>query len=294
MKSMTGFGKAQGENAKYQVEVEIKSVNHRYLDIQIRSPKQLNEFENQLRQLIKEHLQRGRVEVFLTLSEKGDDSKELLIHWPLIEQLVQEVKTESAQRFGASELNVASLLEKVVTMPDFVEVKQNKAADETLAELVGQVVSEAALANAQARAIEGVSVRKVLAENAAELKLRVLQLADFTATYEADYRERFEKKLQEYLGANVDQDRLLTEMTLILERGDIHEEIDRMQIHLEKLAALLDQEGPVGRELDFLIQEMNREINTVGSKSSPIEIKELVVQMKTIVEKIREQVQNIE
>lgn len=294
MKSMTGFGKAQGENAKYQVEVEIKSVNHRYLDIQIRSPKQLNEFENQLRQLIKEHLQRGRVEVFLTLSEKGDDSKELLIHWPLIEQLVQEVKTESAQRFGASELNVASLLEKVVTMPDFVEVKQNKAADETLAELVGQVVSEAALANAQARAIEGVSVRKVLAENAAELKLRVLQLADFTTTYEADYRERFEKKLQEYLGANVDQDRLLTEMTLILERGDIHEEIDRMQIHLEKLAALLDQEGPVGRELDFLIQEMNREINTVGSKSSPIEIKELVVQMKTIVEKIREQVQNIE
>lgn len=294
MKSMTGFGKAISESDQYQIEVEIKSVNHRFLDIQLRSPKQLNSFEGAIRQKVKEHLQRGRVEIYVTLTEKGDTDKEIQVHWSLIEQLVKELQQGSKERFGETDFSPARLLEELAVLPDFVEVKQKKAKDELLESLVLQAIDQALTANVRSRTTEGEQLRQVLAANGTELSNRLADLMQFSAEYETDFRGRFEKKLQEYLGESVDQERLLTEMVLLLERSDIHEEIDRMAIHLKKFAVLVAQDIPVGRELDFLIQEMNREINTIGSKSSPIEIKELVVQMKTIVEKIREQVQNIE
>ncbi|KAF1300866.1 MULTISPECIES: YicC/YloC family endoribonuclease [Enterococcus] len=294
MKSMTGFGKAISESDQYQIEVEIKSVNHRFLDIQLRSPKQLNSFEGAIRQKVKEHLQRGRVEIYVTLTEKGDTDKEIQVHWSLIEQLVKELQQGSKERFGETDFSPARLLEELAVLPDFVEVKQKKAEDELLESLVLQAIDQALAANVRSRTTEGEQLRQVLAANGTELSNRLADLMQFSAEYETDFRGRFEKKLQEYLGESVDQERLLTEMVLLLERSDIHEEIDRMAIHLKKFAVLVAQDIPVGRELDFLIQEMNREINTIGSKSSPIEIKELVVQMKTIVEKIREQVQNIE
>lgn len=119
-------------------------------------------------------------------------------------------------------------------------------------------------------------------------------LASFVSVYEQEYRQRLETKLSEWVGEQIEESRLLTEVAILIEKGDIHEELDRLTIHLDKLEELLVQEVPVGRELDFLIQEMNREVNTIGSKSSPIEIKNNVVQLKTILEKIREQIQNIE
>lgn len=294
MRSMTGFGKSINENQDHQVEVEIKSVNHRFLDLQIRSPKGMNEYEQAIRQIIKETLQRGRVEVFITLTKLSDSGKEVQVHWQLIDGLVKELRSGAVARYGASELSPEEILRQVIQLPDFIEVRQTETADEQLQALVLTTVGEAAARNAASRLKEGAGIKAVLLANQQALAQRLQQLADFTDSYEGDHREKFQHKLMEYLGEQVDQERLLTEMAILLERGDIHEELDRMQIHLEKMTALLDQEAPVGRELDFLIQEMNREVNTIGSKSSPIEIKELVVQLKTIIEKIREQVQNIE
>lgn len=293
LKSMTGFGESTQVNGHYSVTVEIKSVNHRFLDIQIRSPKQVNAYETQIRQIIKDTLPRGRVEVFITIKETSDEGKKVAIHWGLIDQLVTQLQVGAA-KYGATDLPVSQIIQQVVTLPDFVEITEQGQTDESLAGLLLAAVTEACGQNAASRLIEGAGLEAVMVANRQVIRAALTQLSEFVTVYEAEFSARFQQKLQDYLGSSVDQERLLTEMALLLERGDIHEELDRLAIHLKKFDQLVTKEEPVGRELDFLIQEMNREINTIGSKSGAIEIKELVVQMKTTVEKIREQVQNVE
>lgn len=294
LKSMTGFGRGVAENQRYTVEVEIKSVNHRFLDIQLRSPKQVNAYEQELRKIIKERLPRGRVDVFVTVKEVSDAGKEVAIHWDLVDQLVESLQKEGQARYGVVDLEPKVILEQIVTLPDFVEITEAKDDDESLGELLIVAVTTAAEQNAANRAQEGQALAAVMVENREQIATALARLQSFVALYQGEFKERFEKKLQDYLQETVDQERLLTELAIQLERGDIQEEIDRLAIHLQNFDRLLAKDEPVGRELDFLIQECNREINTIGSKSSAIEIKELVVLMKTTVEKIREQVQNVE
>lgn len=294
LKSMTGFGRGVAENQRYTVEVEIKSVNHRFLDIQLRSPKQVNAYEQEIRKIIKERLPRGRVDVFVTVKEVSDAGKEVAIHWDLVDQLVKSLQKEGQARYGVVDLEPKVILEQIVTLPDFVEIMEAKDDDESLGELLIAAVTTAAEQNAANRAQEGQALAAVMVENREQIATALARLQSFVALYQGEFKERFEKKLQDYLQETVDQERLLTELAIQLERGDIQEEIDRLAIHLQNFDRLLAKDEPVGRELDFLIQECNREINTIGSKSGAIEIKELVVLMKTTVEKIREQVQNVE
>ena len=294
MKSMTGFGKGNGETADYQIEIEIKSVNQRFMDLQLRMPKQLNDLEALIRQEVKKVLQRGRVELYLTLNEKNAAHKEVIVQWDLLVPFLKQVEEEAAQRLDIKELSKKNLLEKLIVHEAFLDIREKQQEDTQLEQGVLDALSQALTAIDQSREIEGQGIYQVLKENQQQLLGKIMELQTFIAVYEADHRQRFEKKLTEYLGEQVDQERLLTEMAILLERGDIHEELDRMMIHLDSITTLLEAKSPIGRELDFLIQEMNREVNTIGSKSSPIEIKNSVVQMKTIIEKIREQVQNIE
>ena len=294
MKSMTGFGKGNGETADYQIEIEIKSVNQRFMDLQLRMPKQLNDLEALIRQEVKKVLQRGRVELYLTLNEKNAAHKEVIVQWDLLVPFLKQVEEEAAQRLDIKELSKKNLLEKLIVHEAFLDIREKQQEDTQLEQGVLDALSQALTAIDQSREIEGQGIIQVLKENQQQLLGKIMELQTFIAVYEADHRQRFEKKLTEYLGEQVDQERLLTEMAILLERGDIHEELDRMMIHLDSMTTLLEAKSPIGRELDFLIQEMNREVNTIGSKSSPIEIKNSVVQMKTIIEKIREQVQNIE
>lgn len=294
MKSMTGFGKGNGETADYQIEIEIKSVNQRFMDLQLRMPKQLNDLEALIRQEVKKVLQRGRVELYLTLNEKNAAHKEVIVLWDLLVPFLKQVEEEAAQRLDIKELSKKNLLEKLIVHEAFLDIREKQQEDTQLEQGVLDALSQALTAIDQSREIEGQGIYQVLKENQQQLLGKIMELQTFIAVYEADHRQRFEKKLTEYLGEQVDQERLLTEMAILLERGDIHEELDRMMIHLDSMTTLLEAKSPIGRELDFLIQEMNREVNTIGSKSSPIEIKNSVVQMKTIIEKIREQVQNIE
>lgn len=294
MKSMTGFGKGNGETADYQIEIEIKSVNQRFMDLQLRMPKQLNDLEALIRQEVKKVLQRGRVELYLTLNEKNAAHKEVIVQWDLLVPFLKRVEEEAAQRLDIKELSKKNLLEKLIVHEAFLDIREKQQEDTQLEQGVLDALSQALTAIDQSREIEGQGIYQVLKENQQQLLGKIMELQTFIAVYEADHRQRFEKKLTEYLGEQVDQERLLTEMAILLERGDIHEELDRMMIHLDSMTTLLEAKSPIGRELDFLIQEMNREVNTIGSKSSPIEIKNSVVQMKTIIEKIREQVQNIE
>ena len=247
-----------------------------------------------IRQEVKKVLQRGRVELYLTLNEKNAAHKEVIVQWDLLVPFLKQVEEEAAQRLDIKELSKKNLLEKLIVHEAFLDIREKQQEDTQLEQGVLDALSQALTAIDQSREIEGQGIYQVLKENQQQLLGKIMELQTFIAVYEADHRQRFEKKLTEYLGEQVDQERLLTEMAILLERGDIHEELDRMMIHLDSMTTLLEAKSPIGRELDFLIQEMNREVNTIGSKSSPIEIKNSVVQMKTIIEKIREQVQNIE
>ncbi|MGL9894597.1 hypothetical protein IGJ19_002760 [Enterococcus sp. DIV1368b] len=296
MKSMTGFGNAIREKKNYQLEIEIKSVNQRFLDIQIRSPKVLGFVENELRQLIKTKLSRGRVDVFINLTYLGEQDKKVTINWQLIDTLYTQMTTGIKERYGeANALSIGKLIERFALNEEFVTIAEATEEDqELLAQLAKETMQTALRSIEESRSIEGQALANVLLQQTAELKQNIAGLASFVEIYEQEFQTRYQEKLEAFLGTEVERDRLLTEIAILLERGDIHEEIDRLIIHTQKLEELLEADYPIGRELDFLLQEMNREINTIGSKSSAIEIKNHVVQSKTILEKIREQIQNIE
>lgn len=294
MKSMTGYGQAVQTNDAYELTIELKSVNNRFLDLQIRMPKELNPFESLIRKIAKEKIQRGRVDVFINLTPLKSGNKQISVDWPLLQQLVTELQNGGKEHFGIVDFPVEQVLVKAMEQSDFVTLIDQPTEEEKLEELVQAVANEAFTQLAASRESEGAGIQKVLIDYGSKVQVLVVELNGFVDEYEADFQQRYQAKLEEYLGNTVDQDRLLTELAILLERGDIHEELDRLSIHIEKLAKLLQATEPVGRELDFLLQEMNREVNTIGSKSSPIQIKDIVVQLKTILEKIREQIQNVE
>lgn len=294
MKSMTGYGQAAQSNEAYELNIELKSVNNRFLDLQIRMPKELNPFEALIRTIAKEKIRRGRVDVFINLTPLKSGNKKVAVDWELLQQLVAELQTGGKEHFGIVDFPVEQVLVKAMEQADFVTLVDQPTEEASLENLVQVVASEAFAQLASSREHEGAGIQKVLTDYGTKVQSLVAELKSFVTEYEADFQQRYQAKLEEYLGSTVDQDRLLTELAILLERGDIHEELDRLSIHLEKLAQLLQMTEPIGRELDFLLQEMNREVNTIGSKSSPIQIKDIVVQLKTLLEKIREQIQNVE
>ncbi|HEN1811911.1 TPA: YicC family protein [Enterococcus faecium] len=284
------------ETKAYQLDIEIKSVNQRFLDVQIRSPKILNFVENDFRQLIKQQLSRGRIEVFVNLAYIGKNEKQIVINWELIDSLITQLTDGIQQRYGSqNQVSISRMAERFVLDENFVTVEEKpEESMEELAQLALDTLKSALDSIEASREKEGQALALVLKKNTEEFKEVLKKLDSFVEIYEKEFQIRYQKKLEEFLGAKVDEQRLLTELAILLERGDIHEELDRLAIHVQKLDELIEAQCPVGRELDFLIQEMNREINTIGSKSNAIEIKNQVVQSKTILEKIREQVQNIE
>ncbi|MEO2550016.1 YicC/YloC family endoribonuclease [Enterococcus faecalis] len=289
MKSMTGFGKKTIQNENYQLDVEVKSVNQRFLDIQLRMPKELNAYELVIRQVIKRTLKRGRVEVYVNLQKIGNNQKEVRVQWDLIDQLLTSVDQHLKENYPEATFDAGDTVNHLLKQNDFVEIVEAEIVDQTFEPFLVQAFEAAIASLDQSRVQEGTQIKQVLLDYVAVLTQSIQELQAFVGVFEQEYRQRFEAKLNEWLGSQVDETRLLTEMAILLEKGDIHEELDRLDIHIDKLHQLLDE-----TELDFLIQEMNREVNTIGSKSSPIEIKNSVVQMKTTLEKIREQIQNVE
>lgn len=293
MRSMTGFGKAQAQTNQVAIDIEIKTVNQRFLDIQFRMPRILNEAEHRLRNATKNHLARGRVDVFITVTERAQHAKEVMIDWETITAIVEEAEQESERRFGVP-IAKQALVQSLIMQDQFFVMHEQPIEEDQFLPVVLATFDEALLAVAASRQQEGLLLKKIMQEQKAALASTLEQLRGFYQTYEQEYQERLTKKIIERLEQEADEARLLTEIALLIERGDIHEELDRLTVHLLKLDQLLAKTEPVGRELDFLIQEMNREVNTIGSKSAVIEIKNEVVQLKTILEKMREQVQNVE
>lgn len=293
LKSMTGFGKVDIQTEQYAMTIEIKSVNHRFLDIQCRLPATYSFLEMSIRECIKQKIHRGRVECMVSIQANDTYDKKVQVDWNLIDSYFEQLNEGYQNRFGTS-VSSEQFLQGIMQQSElFVTLETNIASivsEEAILEAVSQAVDKVEYT----RIKEGSGLKKAMKLQIDALSPQLTCILQEKKEFEREYKDRLDKKLADLLTNESYQERLLTEVAIIVDRADVQEELDRLNIHIDQLEQLINKGGVVGRELDFLIQEMNREVNTIGSKSSLITIKNAVVQLKTILEKIREQVQNIE
>ncbi|KAB2444353.1 YicC/YloC family endoribonuclease [Bacillus luti] len=288
--SMTGFGRAKVENDTFQITVEMKSVNHRFLEMSIRLPKQMMVFEDKLRKIIAEQVRRGRIEVSISITGEGLVERKLSVNWSLLEQyqlIMKDIK-------GKFQLQDSITLEQLMAMPEVTAIEEIEKVNEQFENSLYEAVRQATHMLKTMRVGEGERLHKDIAYRLQEIDNCVNAIIPHAPMVTQKYRERLENRLKELHNQDLDEQRLLTEVAMFAERCDIHEELVRLQSHLDQFRETLQIEEPVGRKMDFIVQEMHREINTIGSKANDLTISKYVVEMKNNLEKIREQVQNIE
>ncbi len=291
IKSMTGFGRYEVVTDVYKITVEMKAVNHRYLDLSIKMPKKFNYFEAGIRTLLKEYIQRGKVDVFITYEDYTEGNMCLKYNSSLAGEYVKYFE-QMAQEFGIPNDMKVSLLARC---PEVLTMEEVPEDEEQLWQAVSQAVEEAAKRFVDTRIREGEHLR---ADLVAKLDY-MLSLVDFieerAPVILGEYRRKLEEKVKEYLeSAAIDENRIAAEVTIYADKICVDEEMVRLRSHIESTKAKLLAGGTVGRELDFIAQEMNREANTTLSKSTDLEISDRAIALKTEVEKVREQIQNIE
>ncbi|MBC1884004.1 YicC/YloC family endoribonuclease [Listeria seeligeri] len=290
VKSMTGFGRATKEFEAFKVTIELKAVNHRYSECLFRMPKQLAYLEGKLKKIINKQIKRGRIECFFSITGEQLAKRELHIDWDLADSYYRFIKQASA-RYELAELpKMSDLLQE----QEYLSIEEEVDASSELERLVIETLTRATERLDEMRSMEGAELLLYFKQHLATLEKSLAIIQTEIPVSEKYYQEKIENRLQNIVGENFDQNIVLTEVALLLEKADINEEVERTKSHLKQFYGIILLEEPIGRKLDFLIQEMNREINTIGSKANSLRITEQVVEMKTTLEKIREQVQNVE
>ena len=293
MKSMTGFGSGTATKDGITCTVEIKSVNARFLDLFIRSPKQINPFETIIRGLVQDRITRGKVEVSVSIQDTGERPKTFTINSVLRKQiqelLVQEEFYDDPNKVPLQAVNSIS--------NEWIQQQDTPIAEDVLSEIVKESTTQALDALIAMRTVEGKHIEQDLLSRISTLENVIKHIDENKAGAVEAYREHIKGKIQEYLvslEASISEDRFLQEIALLADKTDITEEIVRFTSHVVQLKNTLVDENSIGRKVDFILQEMNREVNTIGSKAMDSSITEFVVQLKCELEKIREQVQNVE
>lgn len=291
IKSMTGFGQGEAANDYYSVRVELKSVNHRFLDLFFRIPKQYSQLEEVLRRAIGERITRGRVEVAVFVEEFSQKERIVEINAPLLRGYLDALKVIK-EELGSDE---AITLAQILPLPGILEVDEPPLDLEDLQKVLLQA-TESALDGLEAmRVTEGRRLFEDLQNKINTVEKLKGQVASIAPQVVVDYQERLRERLGELLdGTTLTEERFIGEVAIFADRCSIDEELVRLTSHIQELREALHSEQSVGRKLDFLLQEMNREVNTIGSKGNNVHIARLVVELKSELEKIREQVQNIE
>ena len=293
MKSMTGFGSGTATKDGITCTVEIKSVNARFLDLFIRSPNQINPFESIIRGLVQDRITRGKVEVSVSIQDAGERPKTFTINSVLRKQiqelLVQEEFYDDPKKVPLQAVNSIS--------NEWIQQQDTPIAEDVLSEIVQESTNQALDALITMRTVEGKHIEQDLLSRITTLENIIKSIDEKKAGAVDAYREHIKGKIQEYLvslEASISEDRFLQEIALLADKTDITEEIVRFTSHVVQLKNTLVDENSIGRKVDFILQEMNREVNTIGSKAMDSSITEFVVQLKCELEKIREQVQNVE
>lgn len=292
MKSMTGFGRGIVTGENYSVSVELKTVNNRFLDVSLRLPQELQPLETELKKLISSRLTRGRVDVFLNYERNEEIVYEL--NRPMISGYLSALKQmqEEFQLTGEPDLNF------VARLPNVLQTKKDGLSDEFSAGIT-QAFETALDDLEKMRAIEGDSLKNELEFRLSGIENRLPAIESEAGNVTEEYRQRLTKRIGEMMAKSdsqfeIDQARMAQEVAYLSDRSDISEEITRLKSHIEQFRAIMEDEKDVGKRLDFLTQELNREANTITSKTNNMVVKENALAIKSEIEKIREQVQNVE
>lgn len=291
MNSMTGYGLFEKKCEDFYIKVEMKSVNNRYLDMNIRMPSSIMYAEEAVRSFIKSKIKRGKVDVFVNFEYLDSSQVEIDIDYKLLNKYII-ISKELEENFGlSSDLSFSKI------MKDSNIVKPQKAdfdGDYIKEELL-RVLDEAAKDFIKSRAFEGEKIREDFKVKLNEVERLTYFIEERAPISLNENENKLRDRVAEFLQASeINEDRILTEIAIMLDKLSIDEEITRLKIHIQNFNDIIHEEGPIGRKLDFLIQEMNREANTIGSKSNDIELTSTVVMLKSEIEKLREQAQNVE
>ena len=290
IKSMTGFGRGKYENEGRSYTVEIKSVNHKYSDINVRLPRFLNSVEDKIRKRVAEVISRGKIDIFVSFENYSNKGTTIRINKDLAKEYIKELKSLAEEADLRFDLNV-------IDVSKFPEIL--KLEDEDNDELIGQEVmialDDALEKFVSMREIEGKKLVEDIERRIYLIQEKVNEVTKFSSTLVEEYMARLQTRVNELLAPGVvDEARLMQEIVIFSDKSSIEEELTRLKSHISQFLELIKQSSPIGKKIDFLIQEINREVNTIGSKANSLDITNKVIEIKTEVENIREQIQNIE
>ena len=290
IKSMTGYGKGNLEIDKREYQVEIKSVNHRYLDINIRMPRSISYLEDQIRKTISSKLKRGKIDVFITFNNNSTEGKDFMINKDIAKLYIKQLKELAWEEQLQSNIEVID----ITKLPDVLRI-ENKDDDDKIKDELTKTVELAINNLVDMRATEGEKMATDIEERLQKIEEKVDEISTLSTGLIEDYVVKLENRIGNLLKTeDIDESRLAQEVVIYADKCSIEEEVTRLRSHIVQLKELLHAEEAVGKQIDFLIQEMNRETNTIGSKANNLEITNSVISIKTGIEDIREQVQNIE
>lgn len=290
IKSMTGYGRAKLSKDDREYQIEIKSVNHRYLYISVRIPKQLSYLEETIKKEIAKKVKRGKIDVFVTFENNSLEGKEIKINTELAKAYIDELKKLAEKENILSDIQVT----EISKYPDVLNI-QSSQDDEKITEEVLETITIATDNLVQMRETEGNKISEDLLKRLNIINKKVEEIAKLSTGLIEEYVVKLEERINEILkNQEIDKTRLAQEVVIYADKCSIEEEVTRLNSHISQFKNLLNSNEAIGKKLDFIIQEMNRETNTIGSKANNLEITNGVIDIKTEIENIREQVQNIE
>lgn len=290
IKSMTGYGKSNLSINSREYLVEIKTVNHKYIDTNIKMPRMISYLEEDIRKLITSNIKRGKVDISITFDNYSNDINDIRINTELAKIYIENLKRL------AEEENICSNIEvtEITKFPDVLTIKSNLNEDQIRLELT-QVVKEAIRNLLDMRQNEGKRISEDILSKIEKIEQKKNEILELSTGLIEEYVVKLETRIKEILKTDdIDKSRLMQEIVIYADKCSVEEEITRLKSHIEQLRNLFNSDEPTGKKMDFIIQEMNRETNTIGSKANNLEITNRVVDIKTLLEDIREQVQNIE
>lgn len=287
---MTGYGRCRKEFENFAVICEVKSVNHRFCEFHFRMPKELIRLEEKLKKKIGEYVHRGRLDVFITIQGEGFLTPKIHVHWDLLDEYYNSL-LQIQKKYGlANNLTIQDLLNR----EEFITFLEEDEENEEFESIILDTVEQAAIHLQEMRAVEGEALKNDMLSQLEKIEQRVFHLKKYAPEVVEQYVSRLRKRIEEFTSDQLDEIRLMNEVAIFADKADINEELTRLDSHISQFKQIIKENQPVGRKLDFLLQEMNREVNTIGSKANDSKIAMEVVEMKTLLEKMKEQVQNVE
>ncbi len=291
LRSMTGFGQGEAENERYKITVEMKSVNHRFLEINARMPRQILSLEENVKKMIQSRLARGRIDLFINLEENSDEKTLIKVDKTLAMAYYKSLESLAEACGLATDMN----LQQIASFPGVLTVEKNPDDLDSILLLLQEALRQALDRLIAMREAEGAKLSADIALKCQEIKKAVDKINEVCPRVVEDYRQKLTERINDLSdNLEIDPARIAMEVAIFAERSAIDEEITRLYSHLAQMAQSCMASEVIGRKLDFILQEMNREINTIGSKATALAIHDVVIEVKSLLEKIREQIQNIE